>query len=96
MSVELDEAKDYLRVIGTTHDAKILAMIDRATQEAEDYIGRELTDLSSSSSDGLSESIKMGILILIERQWSTPIDKREIMTQAAHAALDPAREGWGI
>lgn len=96
MTVTIEEAKNYLKVISTDHDTRIEEMLARAIQEASDYINADLTSLSSSSSDGLSQSIKMGILMLVERQWSTPPEKREMLTKAAHAVLDPARCGWGI
>lgn len=91
MSVTLDEAKNYLRVVGSDNDDRIDQMIDRAIHEVEDYIDANIENLTSSSSDGLSRAVNMAILILVERQWSTPPEKREMMTKAAHAVLDPHR-----
>lgn len=94
MTVSLDQAKRYLRVAGDDHDATIDDMLDRAIQMASDYVGFDLGLLSSSSSESVTDSARMGILILLEMQWSTPPDKRQLMRDLAHEALAPAVSWW--
>lgn len=103
MIVSLADAKAYLDVIQDDDDAKLQQLLAASIDEAMQFLDRREDDLvsegegwDSSSETGVPDSVRLGILILLQANYQAlPADAAQLRT-IAQIKLMPYRKGLGV
>ena len=101
--ITLEEAKSYLDVIHDADDDKIQMLLEGAHDEALQFMDRtsfgDLCDCDSSSSSSEStipDSVKLGVLILLQAAYQASPADAERLRDVAEVKLMPYRCGLGV
>jgi hypothetical protein len=103
MLITLEEAKQYLDVIHDADDDKLEILLEAAIDEGARYLGydgvlayEDYIESSENPSGELPKSVMMGMLLLLQRNYQTPVNDIAPLRKAAETLLFPYRIGFGI
>lgn len=94
--IPIESAKDFLSVFHGGDDAMLHVLIDAAEDEAAQFIGRRLDELTSSSEPCLPSSVVMGVLLILQANYRAKPEEAEVLRKAAEVKLMPYRIGLGV
>lgn len=94
--ITLEMAKDFLNVIHDGDDAKLNLLLAAAEDEASQFLGQDMGELTSSSEPCLPASVVMGVLLILQANYQATPDEAEALRKAAEVKLTPYRIGMGV
>lgn len=100
--IDLETAKQFLDVIHNADDAKLQMLLDGAEREALDFMNRsefwaeECSSESSSQPEGMPDSVRLGVLLLLQASYQATPDDAAKLRAAAEVKLMPSRCYMGV
>lgn len=99
--IDLSEAKQFLDVIHSADDAKIQMLLDGAEDEAlqfmnRDQFGEEACSEELASEVVLPDSVKVGVLLLLQANYQAKPEDVERIREVAEIKLMPYRRCLGV
>lgn len=90
--IDLQEAKDQLRIVDDASDKRVYRTIDQAIAIVFDYIKKPVTtyEVGSPVKIVLPEHVKAAILLVIENLWDRP--NEDILSPAVTSLLARTRD----
>ncbi|MFW8566156.1 head-tail connector protein [Orrella sp. 11846] len=93
--IDLTVAKDYLDVIHSADDEKLLMLLRGAEDEAAQFMNREHIDDVMEGSE-LPGSVVLGAMLLLQAAYQASPEDAVTLRQAAQVKLAPYRICMGV